>query len=82
MNESKTSDEFINDCWVGLTSWEEEVCDDIENKDETVNQILINETEVINKKMWSSFQNAAQCVAIMYKGLYSYLELLGLHIYN
>lgn len=68
MSESRTSEEYLNDCWVGLTSWEEEVCNELENEDEKLTQKLLHETEAANKKLWLAFQNAAQYVALMYKG--------------
>lgn len=68
MSESRTSEEIINEYWADLSNWEQKTCEDLDGEGDALNQRIIQEKEAADKKLWTAFQNAAQCVAIMYKG--------------
>ena len=64
MSDSKNED----DCWMSLSGWEQQIYSEIEEVDNDRNANLIQELDSTNKRIWSKFQNTAQCVALLYKG--------------
>ncbi|XP_066972861.1 HUWE1-associated protein modifying stress responses [Macrobrachium rosenbergii] len=58
-------DDILGDYWI--TSWEQQAVQELENEQDH-QQSLHAEADAANEKMWILFQNAAQCVAVMYKG--------------
>jgi len=65
MSEGREGDDDLSDFWV--TSWEQQTVQELENEDDQA-QVLHAQLNAANEKLWTMFQNAAQCVAVMYKG--------------
>lgn len=52
--------------WLNLTNWEQECVDEVERTPDIEPQ-LQNEKDIASQKLWMLFQNAATCVAQLYK---------------
>ena len=76
MSEGRNTSE--DDCWI--TNWEQQTINELEGEPD-YNERLLSETELASKKLWTLFQSAAQCVAIMYKGIVYYTFFLGKSLY-
>lgn len=58
-------DDVLGDCWI--TSWEQQTVQELEREPDH-QEHLQGEADAAAEKLWSLFQSAAQCVAVMYKG--------------
>lgn len=58
-------DDVLGDCWI--TSWEQQTVQELEAEPDH-QEHLQGEADAAAEKLWSLFQSAAQCVAVMYKG--------------
>lgn len=58
-------DDVLGECWI--TSWEQQTVQELEREPDH-QEHLQGETDAAAEKLWSLFQSAAQCVAVMYKG--------------
>lgn len=66
MSEGRDGDEdVLGDCWI--TSWEQQTVQELEREPDH-QEHLQGEADAAAEKLWSLFQSAAQCVAVMYKG--------------
>lgn len=76
MSEGRDGEEdVLGDCWI--TSWEQQTVQELEGEADH-QEHLQGEADAAAEKLWSLFQAAAQCVAVMYKGDYC-LFLLVFH---
>ena len=75
MSEGRNNDE---ECWI--TNWEQQTMDEVESQPDHQER-LNSETDAANQKLWFLFQNAAQNVAIMYKGINN-INVILLKCYN
>ena len=58
-------DDVLGECWI--TSWEQQTVQELEGEPDH-QEHLQGEADAAAEKLWSLFQSAAQCVAVMYKG--------------
>lgn len=58
-------DDVLGECWI--TSWEQQTLQELEGEPDH-QEHLQGEADAAAEKLWSLFQSAAQCVAVMYKG--------------
>ncbi|XP_063890020.1 HUWE1-associated protein modifying stress responses-like [Scylla paramamosain] len=66
MSEGRDGEEdVLGDCWI--TSWEQQTVQELEGEADH-QEHLQGEADAAAEKLWSLFQAAAQCVAVMYKG--------------
>lgn len=65
MNEMHDRDEEIEP-WLSLTSWEQQSINEVENSPDLESQAE-NEKDCLAQKLWLLFQNAATCIAQLYK---------------